>query len=94
MSLLVWVMMGIALWHFTVFLPDHFWGGMVGAFFIAVLGSALFGFLVSGLTIPGSDDTGLLEAFVSIPGTVLALAGSYFYGLKRDREEGIERLPI
>ena len=32
MNLLVWVMMGIAIWHFAVFVPDHFWGGIVGAF--------------------------------------------------------------
>ena len=35
MSLLVWVMMGIAVWHFTVFVPDRFWGGIVGAFLAA-----------------------------------------------------------
>ena len=32
MALLVWFTMGIALWHFTVFLPDRFWQGIVGAF--------------------------------------------------------------
>ena len=32
MSMVVWVMMGIAIWHFTVFVPDRFWGGIVGAF--------------------------------------------------------------
>ncbi len=36
MALLVWFTMGIALWHFTVFLPDHFWQGIVGAFLGAV----------------------------------------------------------
>ena len=35
MGLVVWVMMGIAVWHFTVFLPDRFWGGIVGAFLAA-----------------------------------------------------------
>ena len=35
MSLVVWAMMGIAVWHFTVFLPDRFWGGIVGAFLAA-----------------------------------------------------------
>ena len=39
MALLVWFTMGIALWHFTVFLPDHFWQGIVGAFVGAVIGS-------------------------------------------------------
>ena len=32
----VWFTMGIALWHFTVFLPDRFWQGIVGAFLGAV----------------------------------------------------------
>ena len=36
MGMLVWVMMGLAIWHFTVFLPDRYWGGIVGAFFGAV----------------------------------------------------------
>ncbi len=29
MALLIWTMVGLALWHFTVFLPDNFWGGIV-----------------------------------------------------------------
>ena len=42
MSLIVWVMMGIAVWHFTVFVPDRFWGGIVGAFLAAfVVGRAV-----------------------------------------------------
>ena len=53
MGALVWVMMGLALWHFTVFLPDHFWAGIVGAFLGAVLGSLLFGFVIHGFTVPG-----------------------------------------
>lgn len=27
MAVLVWVMVAIAVWHFTVALPDRFWGG-------------------------------------------------------------------
>ena len=38
MNLLVWVMMGIAIWHFAIFVPDRFWGGIVGAFGSAVVG--------------------------------------------------------
>ena len=36
MSVLVWVLIGIALWHFTVLLPDRFHGGIIGAFLYAV----------------------------------------------------------
>ena len=43
MSILVWFTLGVALWHFTVFVPDRFWGGIVGAF----IGSAA-GAMVSG----------------------------------------------
>ena len=39
MALLVWFTMGIALWHFTVFLPDRFWQGIVGAFLGSVIGA-------------------------------------------------------
>ena len=30
---------GHRLWHFTVWVPDRFWGGIVGAFLVASLGS-------------------------------------------------------
>ena len=91
MAMLVWVMMGIAIWHFTVFFPDHFYGGIVLAFVAAVIGSALFGLIVSGFTIPGQDDTDLLEALIPIPGAVIALVALYFYGAQRDRAAGIDR---
>ena len=32
MGALAWTMMGLALWHFTIFLPDRCWGGIIGAF--------------------------------------------------------------
>ena len=34
-------MMGIAVWHFAVFVPDRFHGGIIGAF-LAALGGAMF----------------------------------------------------
>ena len=80
MSMFVWVMMGIALWHFTIFLPDRFWGGIVGAFVAAVIGSVLVGLAINGFTVPGLHDTHLLDALEAIPGTVIGLAASYFYG--------------
>ena len=80
MSMLVWVMVGIAVWHFTVFLPDRFWGGIVGAFVAAVIGAAFFGFVVSGFTIPGRHDTDFAEFLIGIPGCVIGLAASYVYG--------------
>jgi hypothetical protein len=30
MSVFVWVMIGVALWHFSVLVPDRFYGGIIG----------------------------------------------------------------
>ena len=90
MALVVWVMMGIALWHFTVFLPDRFWGGIVGAFIAAFLAAAIFGFIANGFTVPGKSDTELVQALIAIPGAMIGLAISYFWGARYDREHGID----
>ena len=85
MAALVWVMMGLALWHFTIFLPDHFWAGIVGAFVGAVLGSLIFGFVIHGLSIPGQNDTDLLTAIEAIPGALLGIGAIYWIGLRQER---------
>jgi hypothetical protein len=82
MSLLVWVMMAIAIWHFTIWLPDRFWGGIVGALLAAIAGAIVFGVLVSGLRVPGEGATHLLAAIESIPGTLIGLGISYWYGMR------------
>jgi hypothetical protein len=84
MAMLAWVMMGLALWHFTIFLPDRFWGGIVGAFLGALIGAAVFGFIVNGFTIPGIDDTHLLTALEAIPGAVAGIAATYAEGVRRE----------
>ena len=88
--MLVWVMMGIALWHFTVFVPDRFWGGIVGAFVAAIAGAAIFGVLANGLTVPGIDDTDVVQALIAVPGALLGLATSYLYGARVDARLGID----
>ena len=78
-------MMGIAVWHFTVFLPDRFWGGIVGAFLAAIAGAALFGFIVNGGDVPGRHDTHLIQALIAIPGSMIGLGLSYLWGSRVDR---------
>ena len=90
MTLLVWAMMGIAVWHFTVFLPDRFWGGIVGAFLAAVVASVIFGFAVNGATVPGQNDTELVQALIAVPDAAIGLAISYLWGARLDREHGID----
>ena len=45
MSVLVWAMVGIAIWHFAILLPDKFYGGIIGAFIAAFGGGLLTVFL-------------------------------------------------
>ena len=68
MAMLVWAMMGIALWHFTVFVPDRFWGGIIGAFLGALFGAIIIGLAVNGFTVPGQDDTTIASALEAVPG--------------------------
>ena len=83
MAMLAWVMMGLALWHFTIFLPDRFWGGIVGAFLGAIVGAVLFGLIINGFAVPGENDTHLFQALEAAPGAVLGIAAVYFEGVRR-----------
>jgi hypothetical protein len=85
MALVVWFTVGLALWHFTVFVPDRFWAGIVGALLGAVAGAMVSGGIVqivSGRTI---GDTDLGTALVAIPGTLVGLAAIYALGVRRER---------
>jgi hypothetical protein len=91
MSVVVWIMMGIALWHFAVLVPDRFWGGIIGAFGAAVPGALASGFLLPEPGLPASNPPWVGEALLAIPGSLLALATSYGYGARSDRARGIVR---
>jgi len=88
MALLVFLIMGIALWHFTVFLPDRFWQGIVGAFVGAVLGSIVFGVIVQEASGKDLADTDLSTALIAIPGTAIGLAIVYAIGMRSEAEHG------
>jgi hypothetical protein len=90
MSLVVWIMMGIAVWHFTVFVPDRFWGGIVGAFLASIIAAAIFGFAVNGATVPGRSDTELIQALIAVPGALIGLGLSYLWGARVDRAHGLD----
>ena len=91
LSVVVWVMMGIAFWHFAVLVPDKFWGGIIGAFLAAVAGALVSGYLLPGPGVPTDNPPGVSEAIWAIPGPVAALIASYGYGARRDRARGIHR---
>ena len=85
MAMLAWVMMGLAIWHFTIFLPDHFKGGIVGAFLGALFGAVIFGVAINGVSVPGESDTHLLTAAEAIPGAVIGIALVYLWGMREER---------
>ena len=88
MALLVWFTMGIALWHFTVFLPDHFWQGIVGAFLGSVLGAIIFGLIVELISGKGFGNTDLVTALTAVPGVVIGLGVVYAIGVRSERQPG------
>jgi hypothetical protein len=86
MALVVFFTMGIALWHFTVFIPDRFWQGIVGAFIGSVLGSIIFGMIVQEVQGKGLGDTDLGTALIAIPGVLIGLAVVYAIGVRAEGE--------
>jgi len=85
MSVLVWVMMGLAVWHGCVLVPDRFYGGIIGALLAAVAGALAFGYLLPAPGVPQNDPPGLGEALWPIPGSLIAVALLYRYGAYRER---------
>ena len=85
MGMLAWVMMGLALWHFSIWLPDRYWGGIVGAFIGALVGATLCGLILSGFHIPGRHATHLSTALEAIPGALVGMALVYLEGVRRER---------
>ena len=91
MGLLGWVMMGLAIWHFTIFLPDRFWGGIVGAFVGSLVGAIVVGLLiysikVSSLKIPGENATDVVDRALRGPGALIGMALVYLEGMRRERQ--------
>jgi hypothetical protein len=83
MAMFAWIMMGLALWHFAIFIPDRFWGGIVGAFLGALFGAVIVALIINGFTIPGESETHLLQAIEGAPGALIGMAAVYGEGVRR-----------
>jgi hypothetical protein len=84
MAVVVWFTMGLALWHFTVFVPDRFWQGIVGALVGATTGAVVFGAIVQVALGKGIGETDLGTALIAIPGTLIGLAVVWVIGLRAE----------
>ena len=89
MGMLAWVIMGLALGHFTIWLPDRVWGGIVGAFLASIAGAIVTGVVISaaalGTAIPGRHATHLATVLYAVPGALLGMALIYAVGASRER---------
>jgi uncharacterized membrane protein len=90
MGLLAWVIMGLAIWHFTIWLPDRFWGGIVGALVGSLIGSIVVGTIIfsvkaSALRIPGKKATDITIVLYAVPGALIGMALIYLEGMRRER---------
>jgi ABC-type Fe3+ transport system permease subunit len=90
MGMLAWVMMGLSIWHFTIFLPDRFWGGIVGAFVGSLAGAVLVGLIiysakVGALRVPGEKATDIAVVLYAVPGALLGIGLVYLEGMRRER---------
>jgi hypothetical protein len=83
--MVVWFTMGLALWHFTVFLPDRFWQGIVGALLGATSGAVIFGAIVGIAAGRSLGDTDVMTALTAIPGTAIGLAVVYAIGVRQEQ---------
>jgi hypothetical protein len=86
MAILVWFTTGVALWHFTVFLPDRWWSGIVGAFIGAAFGALVTGAIGQIITGDSIGTTGIETVLFAIPGTALGLALIYWIGVRQEPE--------
>lgn len=86
MALLVFFTMGIAIWHFAVFVPDRFWQGIIGAFVGAVLGAVIFGLIVQQIVGRSLGETDISTALIAIPGTLIGLAIVYALGVRAEEQ--------
>ena len=87
MALLVWFMMGIALWHFTIFLPERFWQGIIGALLGSTIGAVIFGAIVQAASGKTLGDTDLSTALLASPGVAIGLAVVWVIGVRAERAE-------
>ena len=90
MGMLGWVLMGLAIWHFTIWLPDRFWGGIVGALIGSLVGAIIIGLVIyaassSNFAIPGQKATDVGVVLYAVPGALIGIGAVYLAGTRRER---------
>lgn len=89
MAIVVWFTVALALWHFTIFIPDRFWQGIIGALLGCVVGGMISGAIIELAMGRSISETDLLTLFTAVPGTVLGAWFVYWLG-SRSGEDVVE----
>lgn len=85
MAAVVWFTIGVAIWHFSVFVPDRFRWGIVGAFLGAAVGAVVTGAAAQILLDRSIGQTDLSTALFAVPGTLIGMGLMYLLGLREER---------
>ena len=90
MAAVVWFTIAVALWHFTIFVPDRFWAGIVGALLGAITGGMISGAIVQIASGRSIGDTDIGTVLFAVPGALIGMAIVYAIGVRRERLAGID----
>ena len=90
MAAVVVFTIAVALWHFTIFLLDRFWAGIVCALLGAIAGGMISGAIAQIATGRSIGDTDIGTLLVAVPGTLIGIAVVYAIGVRREHLAGIE----
>lgn len=86
MSIVVWFTVALALWHFTIYVPDRFWQGIIGALIGCLIGGMISGAIVELIIGNGLSDTDLITFFAAVPGTIVGAWVVYRIGVAQGVE--------
>jgi hypothetical protein len=84
MAVVVWITMAMAIWHFTVFLPDKFWSGIVGALIGAVAGGMVLGAAMQLAASKSLGETDIGTVLIAVPGAMIGMAIVYAIGARQE----------
>ena len=87
MAFVVWFTVALALWHFTIFVPDRFWEGIMGALIGTVIGGLISGLLIQVALGRAMSETDMITFFAAVPGTLAGAAVIYWMGLRAGESE-------
>lgn len=86
MSIVIWFTVALALWHFTIYVPDRFWQGIIGALLGCVVGGMVSGAIVQVITGNGLSETDIITFLAAVPGTLLGAWIVYRIGVSQGVE--------